>query len=85
MDKSGVHDIVVFRHYTGTQTLANSRPCKRCIKIMQKSKIKNVYYSTECGDIVCERVDNMDATSAHITSGEKKYRADRLRCNKNKQ
>jgi deoxycytidylate deaminase len=63
----------VFRYHKGTHELANSRPCKRCIKIMKKNRIKNVYYSTNKGDIVKEKVESMDIKSAHVSSGIKKY------------
>ena len=66
-------DLVVFRYHKGTYELANSRPCFRCIKIMQKNRIKNVYYSTGPGNITKEKVSSMDPSTAHITSGIKKY------------
>ena len=69
----GLYDIVVFRYHKGTGELANSRPCQRCIKIMKKNRIKNVYYSTNTQTIVREKVNDMDTSTAHITSGIKKY------------
>ena len=74
----GLYDIVVFRYNKGTHELANSRPCQRCIKIMQKNRIKNVYYSTGKDMIVREKVMNMDIKNAHVTSGIKKYMDNRL-------
>ena len=72
-----MYDIVVFRYHKGTKELANSRPCQRCIKIMKKNRIKNVYYSTGKDTIVREKVKNMDVKTAHITSGIKKYMSDK--------
>ena len=40
---------------------------------MKKNRIKNVYYSTNNGDIVREKVSSMDIKTAHVTSGIKKY------------
>ena len=40
---------------------------------MQKSKIKNVYYSNSPGIIMKENVASMNPKTAHITSGIKKY------------
>lgn len=40
---------------------------------MQKSQIKNVYYSTGPSTFAQEKVKSMDLNSAHISSGIKKY------------
>lgn len=40
---------------------------------MQKYKINNVFYSTDFGNIVCEKVRDMNYKTAHITSGLKKF------------
>ena len=40
---------------------------------MKKNRIKNVYYSTNKGDIVKEKVESMDIKTAHVSSGIKKY------------
>lgn len=66
------YNVLVFRYNRNSQ-LANSRPCRRCIIIMQKYKINNVFYSTDEGNIACEKVRNMDYRTAHITSGSKKF------------
>jgi hypothetical protein len=76
-NKSSDFNIVVFRYHKGTKELAPSRPCFRCIKIMQKRKIKNVYYSTAPECIEKEKVANMDSKTAHISSGIKKYMSNR--------
>lgn len=70
-------DLVVFRYHKGTFELANSRPCFRCIKIMQKKRIKNVYYSTGPETVIKEKVSEMDHKTAHISSGIKKYMSNR--------
>ena len=76
-DKSN-YNIIVFRYYKGTCELASSRPCFRCIKIMQKSKINNVYYSDSSGNIIRESVNSMDPKTAHVTSGIRRYMNNRL-------
>jgi deoxycytidylate deaminase len=75
--KKEIYDIVVFRYNKSTLELANSRPCSRCIKLLKKNKIKNVYYSTDSKEILKEKVKDMDEESAHVSSGVKKYFAKR--------
>ena len=73
------YDLLVFRYDHGTFQLTQSRPCRRCIMIMKKNKINNVYYSTKNSQIVRERVEDMDSSKAHITSGMKKYLANKAK------
>ncbi len=65
------YDILVIR-LTKLGKLGNSRPCYHCIKSLQQSniKIRNVYYSTNQGKIVKEKLSEMDDKNfVHITSG----------------
>ena len=48
---------------------------------MKKSHINNVYYSTDQGHIIKEKVNSMDINTAHVTSGIKKYMNQRLKKN----
>jgi len=73
--KKSNYDIIVVRYDHSTFKLTESRPCKRCIKILQNHKINNVYYSTRKSDIVREKVENMKQSSGHVTSGMKKFKA----------
>lgn len=66
------YNLLVFRFNRNNQ-LSNSRPCQRCIRILQKYKINHVYYSTDNGDIVKEKVKSMNYKEGHITSGLKKW------------
>jgi hypothetical protein len=54
--------------------LRNSRPCRKCLEMMQQYGIRRVYYSTggilsgDQNEIICEKVSTM--ISAHITKGD---------------
>lgn len=63
-------DLLVIRITNGGR-LAESRPCFHCIGILAKSRlnIKNVYYSTSSGIIVCETFENLVKNSKYITKG----------------
>lgn len=64
-------DLLVIR-ITNGGNLAESRPCFHCINILAKSKlnIKNVYYSTSGGIIVCEKFTDLILNSKkYITGG----------------
>ena len=49
-----------------------SRPCNECVKMMQKLGIKKVHYSNEKGEIITEKVKNMDLK--HNTPGNVRYK-----------
>ena len=64
-------DLMVIR-ITKTGLLAQSRPCFHCIDILSKSRlnIKNVYYTTNNGQIVCETFSEMALNPiVYITRG----------------
>jgi hypothetical protein len=64
-------DLFVIRITKGGN-LAESRPCFHCMDVLSKSKlnIKNVYYSTSFGTIVCEKFSDMvEKSEHHITTG----------------
>ena len=58
--KKGDINIVIIR-INKKNELRYSRPCNNCIKYLQNLhySIKNVYYSTNDGTIVCENLNNM--------------------------
>ena len=37
--------LIVVKASPKTQTVGNSKPCQRCIKFLQKTGIKKIYYS----------------------------------------
>jgi len=53
-------DILVFRK--SSNGISNSKPCLECIETMKKWGIRRVYYSTDNGDLVYEKVLNMYST-----------------------
>ncbi len=64
------YDILVFR-FNRSGELAESRPCQHCIHKLKKYNINRVFYSSKNGDIICEKVSEMDISTAHVTSGIK--------------
>lgn len=52
-------DIIVIR-INKSSDLKNSRPCSDCIRYLKEHGIRKVYYSNSAGDIVCEKVKNME-------------------------
>jgi deoxycytidylate deaminase len=63
------HDILIIR--ISRSHLKNSRPCNSCIEKLKSRGIRKVYYSNECGNIVCEFLENM--TKLHDSSGHRMY------------
>lgn len=61
-------DILVIR-VNKQCSLRNSRPCDHCIEYLQRIGIRKVYYSTDCGQIVCEFVNKM--IKKHISASAK--------------
>lgn len=47
--------------------LINSRPCNNCINYMRCAGITKIYYSSDDGKIICERVDKI--LPKHVSSG----------------
>ncbi len=66
------YDVIVIR-ISKTNKLGSSRPCKHCIMSMVNSKaikIRNVYYSTQYGTIVREKIEDMlDCELTCISTG----------------
>lgn len=50
--------LVIRYNYDGE--LRSSKPCVMCLKKIKEAGIKKVYYSTDEGDIVCERSCTME-------------------------
>lgn len=64
-------DIVVIR-ITKTGVLGQSRPCYHCIDALNRSRlnIKDLYYSTNTGNIAYERFTKMRlSNNTHISRG----------------
>jgi hypothetical protein len=57
-------DILVFRKCENGR-IKNSRPCSECLETMKKLGIRRVYYSSDDGSIICEKVSTM--VSLHKT------------------
>jgi hypothetical protein len=53
-------DILVFRQ--SQHGISNSRPCYDCLQTMKSMNIRRVYYSTDNGTFVYEKVSNMVST-----------------------
>jgi len=51
--------IVVIRYSKSKNHLVLSMPCSNCQNLLENLGIKEVTYSTECGDITCEKICNM--------------------------
>ena len=51
--------------------LVNSKPCNSCIYYMQLYGIKSVYYSDENGEIVREKL--LDIQSSHLSISQDRY------------
>lgn len=69
-------DLFVIRITKGGN-LAESRPCSHCVGILSRSKlnIRNVYYSTSSGLIVCESFKSLISNSnTHISRGFYRHR-----------
>jgi hypothetical protein len=48
-------------------SLKNSRPCNHCLDMMEKYRIKNIFYSTDDGSVLKEKPENMERL--HVSSG----------------
>lgn len=59
--------IVVIRYSRNTGLLQNSKPCENCLTIMKNVGIKHVYYSDSNGQIIKEKVQNIQ--SSYCSSG----------------
>lgn len=45
--------------------IINSKPCKHCVKLMYETGIRNIYYSTDSGDIIMEQIKYIE--TEHIS------------------
>jgi len=50
-------DMIVVRKYKGV--CGNSKCCADCIKMMKLVGIRKVYYTTDSGDIICEKIKDI--------------------------
>ena len=51
--------------------IKNSRPCNQCLDEMIKYRIKKIIYSSDTGEIHCEKPEDMK--QLHVSSGWKYY------------
>ncbi len=56
-------NIIVVRVIHGNK-LCNSRPCYNCLNMMKAVGINKIYYTTDNGDIICERIKDMVSIQA---------------------
>lgn len=69
-NRTETYDIVVIR-VSRTGTIGTSRPCFHCIQTMMKHpriRVRNVYYSTNTGTIVREKLSEMLVTKPPFIS-----------------
>ena len=59
--------VIVVVRYGKDGTLKNSRPCNHCLEIMKFYRIKKISYSTDTGDVMSEKPENME--QMHVSSG----------------
>jgi len=57
---------------TKSGLLKNSRPCNQCIDTMIKYRIKKIIYSSDTGEIHCEKPEDMERL--HVSSGWKFFK-----------
>ena len=68
-------DMYIFRYRymkDGSWELANSKPCRDCVKLIQTSKIKKVYYSVSGSKgqgIICIKASEL--VSDHVSHGRR--------------
>lgn len=49
-----------------SQNLKNARPCINCLMMMRDLNINKVYYSTNEGKIICEKIKNMYSITSSL-------------------
>jgi deoxycytidylate deaminase len=54
-----------------TGKLVNSKPCNSCIYYMMLYGVKSVYYSNDKGEIIKEKLKEIEAT--HISLSQERY------------
>ena len=77
-------DVFVIRIGKSGQ-FGNSRPCRHCIEMMERSgfHIKNVYYSDSDGFIIKEKFQNMKSSDiTYVSSGMRTKTKTRTKTNK---
>lgn len=52
-------------------TLLDSKPCKMCLNMIKKAKIKTIYYSDSLGNIVRDKLSNMTEHECTTSKGVK--------------
>jgi hypothetical protein len=60
LKKLSQYSIIVLRVGL-TGELLNSKPCMDCLKVLKMIGIKKVYYSDENGNIIVEKIKNMES------------------------
>jgi len=48
--------------------LVNARPCHNCVDMLRACGIKNIFYSTHNGDIICEKVNHIVSINSSSVS-----------------
>jgi hypothetical protein len=48
--------------------LVNARPCHNCVDMLKACGIKNIFYSTQNGDIICEKVNQIVSINSSSVS-----------------
>ena len=48
--------------------LVNSRPCHNCVDMLKACGIKNIFYSTNEGNIICEKVNHIVSINSSSVS-----------------
>ena len=49
--------------------LSDSKPCCMCINLMKRFGINRVYYSTNTGDICCQKISELDDGQIYVSHG----------------
>ncbi len=62
------YDILVTR-LTANGKLTYSRPCQHCFDVLRKMGVRRIYYSDFTGDIICEKIAQMNSQKLCVSSG----------------
>lgn len=55
-------EFIVIKQSQAAVCLGNSRPCSVCLNMMKLLNFKNVYYSDTTGNIIVEKISQMQST-----------------------
>ena len=64
------YTLVVYR-YDNHGQLKNSRPCHHCLLLLKRVGIHRVRYSTDKGEFIEERVQDMEVSESYVSLGWK--------------